>query len=271
MPLPFLPGYDTSAVPAADDLVVAATVDGRVAALPDGSLPSIAALPQIAVRHIGSLDGRPIWAGELTAVPDKAEMRSWLELTARLAPPVAAVVARGFYQVRWRHTNRHCGECGGELRDSPGFTTRHCPQCTTLRYVPNALSPVVIVAVEHDERLLLVRQSYGPHQENWDLVAGFVEAGETLEGAAIRELWEETGLVPENLAYIGSHPWSFSGPSVLLTSFTATVTDPVLRLDPGEIAQARWFSRAELRELAPAEWPTFGYTISLIERFLADS
>lgn len=271
MPLPFLPGYDASVVPAADDLLVAATVDGRVLALPDGSLPSIGALPQLAVRHIGSLHGRPVWAGELTAVPDKAVLRSWLELTAELAAPVAAVVARGYYQVRWRHTNRYCGECGGELRDSTGFTTRRCAVCTTLRYVPNALSPVVIVAVEQDERLLLVRQSYGPYQETWDLVAGFVEAGETLERATIRELWEETGLVPDKLEYLGSHPWSFSGPSVLLTSFAATVTDPVLRLDPGEIAEARWFSRAELRELAPAEWPTFGYTVSLIHRFLEDS
>jgi hypothetical protein len=70
--------------------------------------------------------------------------------------------------VRWRHTNRHCGECGG---------------------------------------------------------------------AAVRELWEETGLVATRLAYAGSHPWSFSGPSVLLTDFQATVTDPALRPDPGEIAR----------------------------------
>jgi NAD+ diphosphatase len=82
-------------------------------------------------------------------------------------------------------------------------------------------------------------------------------------------LWEETGLVPAQLAYAGSHPWSFSGPSMLLAGFAASVTEPTLRLDPDEIAQARWFSRAELRELAPAELPTFAYTRSLIHRFLA--
>jgi NAD+ diphosphatase len=130
------------------------------------------------------------------------------------------------------------------------------------------MSPVVVVAVEHDDRLLLVRQTYGPYQHEWDLVAGFVEAGETLEGAAIRELWEETGLVPTQLAYAGSHPWSFSGPGVLSADFTATVADPILRLDPVEIAQARWFRRAELRELTPAELPSFPFTMSLIDRFL---
>ncbi|MFB9236402.1 NAD(+) diphosphatase [Plantactinospora siamensis] len=134
--------------------------------------------------------------------------------------------------------------------------------------MPNALSPAVVMAVEHDDRLLLVRHTYGPHRDSWELVAGFVEPGETLEGAASRELWEETGLVPLRLTYTGSHPWSFSSPSVLLAGFAATVDVPTLRLDPGEIAQARWFTRAEIRALAPAELPSFPYTLSLIHQFL---
>src|SRR5438034_10764806 len=140
MPLPFLPGHDPGVVAAGGDLLVAATVDGRVAVLPDGGLPTVAALPDLQVLHIGGLHGRPVWAGELTAVPEGAVLRSWLALTAELPVPVAAVVVRGYYQVRWRHTNRRCGECGGELQDCPGFTTRRCPKCSTLRYVPNAMS-----------------------------------------------------------------------------------------------------------------------------------
>jgi hypothetical protein len=61
MPTPFLPGYDASAVPAADDLLVAATVDGRVVVLPDGNLPTVAALPDLPVYHIGTLRCRPVW------------------------------------------------------------------------------------------------------------------------------------------------------------------------------------------------------------------
>jgi NAD+ diphosphatase len=268
MPLPFLPGYDVSVVPAAEDRLVAATIDGRIAVLPDGTLPSVATMPVLGIRHIGVLHSRPVWAGELAAVSDGMVLRSWLSLTAELPPPVAAVVARGYYQVRWRHTNRHCGECGGQLQDCPGFTTRRCPECSTLRYVANAMSPAVLIAVEHDNRLLLLRHTYGPHKDRWELVAGFVEPGETLEGAAVRELWEETGLMAAELTYTGSHPWSFSGPEVLLAGFTATVTDPALRPDPGEIDQARWFSRDELRELTSDELPTFAYTMSLIHRFL---
>ena len=268
MPLPFLPGYDQSLVPSHDDLLVAATVDGRVAVLRDGSLPSIGMLPEVAVRHIGALRGRPVWAGLLTALPEGIGLRWWTELTAELPEVLGAVVARGYYQVRWRHTNRHCGECGGELEDYPGFTTRRCPRCTTLRYVPNSLSPAVLVAAEHDDRLLLVRQTYGPHRHRWELVAGVVAAGETLEDAAVRELWEETGLMPSRLAYAGSHAWSIADPAVMLAGFTAAVVDPTLRLDPGEIAEAKWFGRAELRALAPAELTTFAYTLSLIHRFL---
>lgn len=267
MPLPFLPGHDASATPAGDDLLVASTVDGRVA-VADGSLPTVAALPGMGILHIGALRGRPVWASELTAIPEGTVLRSWQALTTELPAPVAAVVARGYYQVRWRHTNRYCGECGGQLQDCPGFTTRRCPECSTLPYVANAMSPAVLIAVEHADRLLLVHQTYGPYQHEWDLVAGFVEPGETLEGAAVRELWEETGLVPAQLVYTGSHPWSVSGPSVLLVGFTATVTDPTLRLDPVEIADAHWFSRTELRDLTPADLPTFPYAMSLIHRFL---
>lgn len=85
--------------------------------------------------------------------------------------------------------------------------------------------PAVLVAVEHDERLLLLRHAYaaadGRLQHDWELLAGFVEAGETLEGAAMRELWEETGLVAAQLTYTGSHPWSMADPAVLLVGFTA--------------------------------------------------
>lgn len=268
MPLPFLPGHDASAVPGGDDLLVAATVDGHVVVLPDGGLPTIATLPDLEVLHIGALHGRPVWAAALIEAPEGTVLRPGLALTAELPAPVAAAISRGCYHVRWRHTNRYCGECGGKLQNCPGFTTRRCPDCSTLPYVPNAMSPVVVIAVEHEDRLLLVRQTYGPYQHEWDLVAGFLEPGETLEGAALREVWEETGLVATQLTYTSSHPWSFSGPAVLLTAFTATVADPTLRPDPGEIAEARWFTRAELRDLPPAELPTFPYSMSLIHRFL---
>lgn len=145
---------------------------------------------------------------------------------------------------------------------------RRCADCSTLRYVPNAMSPAVLITVDHEDRLLLVHQTYGPYQHEWDLAAGFVEAGETLERAVIREMWEKTAWAAAQLTYVGSHPWSFSGPAALLAGVTATVTDPTLRLGPGETAQARWLSRAELREPPPAQLPTFPYTISLIHRFL---
>ncbi|HEX6873139.1 MAG TPA: hypothetical protein VF163_18735, partial [Micromonosporaceae bacterium] len=170
MPMPFLPGHDACAVPAGDDLLVAASVDGSVVVLPDGNLPRIANAPDLKVIHIGTLHGRPVWAGELTVIPDGAALCSWPTLTADLPASVAAAVARGYYQVQWRRTHRHCGECGGALQDCPGFTTRRCPQCSTLPYVPHAMSPVVMIAVEHDDRLLLVRQAYGQYQQAWVLI-----------------------------------------------------------------------------------------------------
>jgi len=85
--------------------------------LTDGTLPTVATMPDLAVRHIGALHRRPVWAGELTTTREGTALRSWLTLTAELPAPAAAAVARGYYQVRWRRTNRHCGACGGELQD----------------------------------------------------------------------------------------------------------------------------------------------------------
>jgi NAD+ diphosphatase len=133
MPLPFLPGHDAAGSPAGDDLLIAATVDGQVMVLPDGALPTVATLPDLALIHIGTLHGRPLWAGRLESSVSGAQVRSWLALTAELPAPVAGAVARGYYLVRWRHTHRHCGECGGELQDCPGFTTRRCGRSAARR------------------------------------------------------------------------------------------------------------------------------------------
>src|SRR5699024_6288172 len=97
--------------------------------------------------------------------------------------------------------------------------------------------------LDEQERILLAR---GPHwaENRLSVLAGFVEAGESLEAAVHREVLEEVGVELTELLYRGNQPWPF--PASLMVGFTARATGTELSLDPVEIAEAQWFTRGEL-------------------------
>jgi NAD+ diphosphatase len=218
---------------------------------------------------LGSLDGVPVWAAALpNATEELGAWRGWPALAAELGEPHAALAGRALQVMTWRRTHRYCGACRVELVDVPGEHARRCAACEL--YVPMQLSPAVLVALRRPapndgaDELLLVRHSYGP-TDLWALVAGFVEAGESLEEAAHREVAEEVGLALTGLTYFGSQPWAMSGPGVVLAGFHAVSADPRAEpvADGRELAQARWFPLDAL----PAELPP-AYSIS---RWLIDA
>ncbi|MEV6801492.1 NUDIX domain-containing protein [Micromonospora rifamycinica] len=194
--------------------------------------------------------------------------RSWRALAAELPEPVATLAGRAVAVATWRRTHRWCGACRAALADVPGETARRCPDCGL--YVPLRLSPAVLTAITRPgpaggpTELLLVRHASGP-TELWALVAGFVEAGESLETAVRREVHEEVSLDLDTIDYFGSQPWAISGPGVLLAGFTATVADPGAEpvVDGRELVRARWFPVDAL----PVELPP-AYSIS---RWLIDA
>jgi NAD+ diphosphatase len=265
----FVPGADRDTAPAPTDLAL--PVAGRqLLTGADGSLLRVADLPaDTEWVPLGTLDGVPAWAAEPAGAEElPGRWRGWASLAAEAPEPVATLAGRALTVVTWRRTHRWCGACRAELADVPGESARRCPECDL--YVPMRLSAAVLVAVTRPgpagrpDELLLVRHSYGP-TGMWALVAGFVEAGETLEAAAHREVGEEVGLTLAGLAYFGSQPWALSGPNVLLTGFTATAADPAAEpvVDGRELVEARWFPLDGL----PAELPP-AYSIS---RWLIDA
>jgi NAD+ diphosphatase len=116
------------------------------------------------------------------------------------------------------------------------------------------IDPAVICLV-HDghDRAVLARQTVWP-ERLFSLLAGFVEAGESFEGCVVREIAEEIGLTVTDVRYLGSQPWPF--PRSLMVGFHA-LADPEqeFSFNDGEIAEAGWFTRAEIREaLDHGDW-----------------
>ncbi|MDG4779230.1 NAD(+) diphosphatase [Micromonospora sp. WMMD961] len=268
-PVGFQPGAERGRLPAAGDLALPVT-GAKLLTDVDGRPLRVADLPaDTDWVPLGTLDGVPAWATDLpTADVLPGRARGWASLAAEVPEPHATLAGRALAVVTWRRTHRWCGACRAELTDKPGETARRCPDCGL--YVPMQLSAAVLVAITRPgpagraDELLLVRHSTGP-TGLWALVAGFVEAGETLEAAVHREVGEEVGLSVDRLAYFGSQPWAISGPGVLLAGFTARAADPHAEpvVDGRELTEARWFGVDAL----PAELPP-AYSIS---RWLIDA
>jgi NAD+ diphosphatase len=164
------------------------------------------------------------------------------EVVAELPREAGGLIAYASALVNWHRRHGFCSACGAATGVTAGGLVRECPRCGT-HHFPRT-DPVVIMAV-HDgrERLLLGRQPRWP-PGRYSTLAGFVEAGETLEEAVAREVQEEAGVSIRTPAYVSSQPWPF--PASLMLGFSAQWRDGEPRRQEDEIEDVRWFSRAEV-------------------------
>jgi NAD+ diphosphatase len=131
------------------------------------------------------------------------------------------------------------------------------------------IDPAIIVLVSDGARVLLGRQAAWP-PGRYSTIAGFVEPGESLEDAVVREVAEETGVQVAEVEYHSSQPWPF--PSSLMLGFTARASTQEVRLEDKELEDARWFTRAEIASGVPKLPPPLSISFRLIEHwFDADS
>lgn len=114
-----------------------------------------------------------------------------------------------------------------------------CPQCGNMVYP--RISPAVIIAVTHGNRLLMSKYAQREYKK-YALLAGFTEIGETLEETVEREVMEEVGLRVKNITYYKSQPWSFSD-TLLMGFFCELDGEEEITLDEEELALAEWFER----------------------------
>jgi len=156
-----------------------------------------------------------------------------------------ALAGRATQIITWDRTHRFCGRCGTRTRDKQGERAKECPACGLLSFP--RVSPAIIVAVVRDDTLLLARSSRYRNFKRFSVVAGFVEAGETLEDAVRREVMEETSVSVRNIRYFGSQPWPF--PHSLMLGFTAEYASGDVHPSDGELIEADWFAADSLPEI----------------------
>ena len=147
-------------------------------------------------------------------------------------------IARAKALLEWRRDAQYCGRCGAHLVESKEFTAMDCPHCGN-QIFPR-INPCVIMLVSKGNQILLARHAQR-NQDVYTCLAGFVEAGESIEHAVRREIMEETGIKVKNIKYFGSQSWPF--PAQLMFGFTAEYESGDIIPQPGEIADAQWFDR----------------------------
>ncbi len=180
-------------------------------------------------------------------------------------PGLYALATIAFQVLHWRRTFRFCGKCGAPLaRKANGERAMRCEACG-MDYFPR-INPAVIVRIVRGDRLLLAtRKTEYRGGVIWGLIAGFVEAGESLEQAVAREIREEVGLEVTDVRYVLSQPWSF--PNNLMLGFEARCDAGEIRPDGVEVKEARWFGRDDLPPNLPAR---MSIARRLIDSFFRD-
>ncbi|MDR0343885.1 MAG: NAD(+) diphosphatase [Nocardiopsaceae bacterium] len=155
----------------------------------------------------------------------------------------AGLMTHAVALANWHASHPHCPRCGAMTSPQPAGHSRVCPVDGS-EHFPRIDPAVIMLVTDADDRCLLARNQAWP-QRRVSILAGFVEPGESAEHAVVREVAEETGITVSEVRYLASQPWPM--PQSLMLGFRARATSGLqIRVDDDEIAEARWFSRADL-------------------------
>jgi len=247
-------GFTGAAIDRADHLRLQPERIAELAARPDARMLRLDGLDPV-LDEAGEL----LWsavdgAAELIFLGLSAEMpffapllahppsqRAWsvFRLLNQMPPGEAALWGTARSLIEWHNRHPFCSICGVRSIAFRAGWGRRCPSCQA-EHFPR-VDPVVIMLAEHGGRILLGRQPQYP-PGRYSALAGFVEPGESIEEAVIRELREEAGIETSHVRYVVSQPWPF--PGSLMVACMADAASDVLAIDTTELEDAFWADRA---------------------------
>ena len=189
-------------------------------------------------RLLGLLEGVPIFAVEALT---EGEVHDFREVGYQLSDIERDIAATATALANWHRSAPLCARCGGPTRVINGGFARHCEACDEDHF-PRTDPAVIVAVVDAQDRILLGSQNGWGNRVS--VLAGFVEAGESLEQAIHREIAEEVDISLSEVAYVGSQPWPF--PRSLMLGFAARASTSAICVDNEEIAAADWYTRDQL-------------------------
>lgn len=257
------PGFSSFALDRCDDLRADTAALGALIAHPEARLILMrgldpvtdgAALARVPLPHDARIEDHILLGKDETGAPlfialargglphgGQFAPRVW-EMAASLSAEELSLYGAARSLVDWHARHGFCAVCGAPTHPQRAGWGRRCGACEA-EHFPR-VDPVVIMLAEHEGRVLLGRQPRFPPRR-FSALAGFVEPGETLEGAVARELFEEAGIRVRNVRYVMSQPWPF--PSSLMIACTAEAEDGAIRLDENELEHAFWATASDVR------------------------
>ncbi len=195
---------------------------------------------------VGYWQGLPCYATDSRVMPEgfEGELVPLRQVFGVAGAEAFAMAGRASQLIDWQLNHQYCGRCGHMTHLHDKDFAMQCDQCGLNAYP--RISPAVMVLVRRGRELLLARS---PHFKPgvFSALAGFVEAGETLEDCAKREVKEEVGIDIDHLQYFSSQSWPF--PNSLMVAFFAEYAGGEITPDPDEIEAADWFDIDELPRL----------------------
>ena len=211
---------------------------------------------------LGVRDDATYWAVIVDHALAQEHPGEWLPLRGLLpvlsgsdgpAVPQAPLVFHALGLAEWHWATRFCPRCGGALEPAAAGHELRCTVCTKTQFPRTDPAVIMVVASGEpgtdDERCLLGRSPLWP-EGRFSTLAGFCEPGETLEDTVRREVAEEVGITVGEVAYFGNQPWPL--PQSLMLGFIGRAETTEITVDADEIEDARWFTRAEMRDQAEA-------------------
>jgi len=205
----------------------------------------------IRTHYMGTFEEHPCYCVEVEPTQDLSTEMHFYDLRAlyyEVAFDVFLLAGKALQIINWDKTHQFCGRCGDKMNKVQKEIAKVCPSCGLVNYT--RISPAMIVGIFKDDKILLAH-SAAFKGKMYSVLAGFIEAGETIEDGVRREVMEEVGLRVKNIKYFGSQSWPFS--SSLMIGFTAEYESGEIDVDGDEITDAGWYDIYNLPEL-PLEY-----------------
>jgi NAD+ diphosphatase len=246
-----------------------------LAVSPESTVPVLEG-PVLAFRSPTTSEGERFFLGEYEGTPyfavrservdageDAEVWRGLREVGADLSDLEAGLMVTAVGLASWHARHPRCPRCGEPTLIQHAGWSRRCPADGSEHW-PRTDPAVIMLVHDGADRCILGRQPTWP-EGRYSILAGFVEPGESLEAAVAREVAEEVGVRVTDVRYLASQPWPF--PASLMLGFEARVDgDQTLHIDGEELAEARWFTRAEVRDKLVKLPPS----ISIAHRIITD-